>query len=349
MDKPSITVTVNKPLTVQAANTAPKIETSESVSDNQQSAEPRTKIDIQNKIMDDVPQSKAALLHLYQVTPLPINNTVSGQALEAVNGQRLALYQRQLRRNELFYTAPPHIRPTYLVQELKKQFLEFDQYHMVQALDEQAVIDLDKVQLMWQQLHIVDDLINDIVRRMPAQKPVGWQLVSGSKNHLKLPTVGRLRDTESIADQGSINSYVLGHFGVMSYTFDRAFFIGHIIGYLFCCYYFAHLSITYGVTPLPQKSVPDYQFASLDTAKVVRLLQSIDEQSKRRVYQLAVYCARISGYKLDKYVEKLLITQVNDFDKKQQVEDLDMLLVHGIMPANQVSRSRKNSDDNKGG
>ena len=279
-----------------------------------------------------MPKTKAELIALYQTEALEINNSVQAKEMEKVAKQRVALYQHQLKRTEFFYTINPLLRPTYMVQTLKSQFIEYQQFQMARALDQRGIIDLDKNEMMWQQLHIVDDLIADIVHHMPAQQPVGWQLTSVNRNHLKFPTVGRLRDKDSVADQASLNSYVLGHFGVMSYTYDRGYFIGHVLGYLFCCYYLAHLSIAYGVTPLPENVVPDYKYASLETAKLVRLLHSVDVYCKRRIYQLAVLCARLSCYQLDKYIEKMLIAEVNEFDKKQQIEHLDALFTQGIMP-----------------
>ena len=47
---------------------------------------------------------------------------------------------------------------------------------------------------------------------------------------------------------------------------------------------------------------------------------------------MAVLCARLSCYQLDKYIEKMLIAEVNEFDKKQQIEHLDALFIQGIMP-----------------
>ena len=279
-----------------------------------------------------MPKTKAELIALYQTEALEINNSVQAKEMEKVAKQRVALYQHQLKRTEFFYTINPLLRPTYMVQTLKSKFIEYQQFQMARALDQRGIIDLDKNEMMWQQLHIVDDLIADIVHHMPAQQPVGWQLTSVNRNHLKFPTVGRLRDKDSVADQASLNSYVLGHFGVMSYTYDRGYFIGHVLGYLFCCYYLAHLSIAYGVTPLPENVVPDYKYASLETAKLVRLLHSVDVYCKRRIYQLAVLCARLSCYQLDKYIEKMLIAEVNEFDKKQQIEHLDALFTQGIMP-----------------
>lgn len=322
MASPSITVTVSKTQTDDTDN---------------QNAVPNSEVlpEIEPISVEEPaqpPKTKDELIALYRTEPLALNNSVNSKELEKVAAERVALYQRQLRRTALFYTSNTSIRPTYMVQALKTQFVEYEQYQMVRALDQRGILDLDKIETIWQQLHVVDDLIVDIVRHMPAQKPVGWQLTSVNKNHLKLPTVGRLRDTETIADQSSLNSYVLGHFGVMSYTYDRAYFVGHVMGYLFCCYYLAHLSIAYGVTPLPESTVKGYDYSSLDTAKMVRLLQTVDVHCKRRIYQLAVLCARLSCYQVDKYVEKLLIAEVNEFDKKQQIAHLDMLLIKGLMP-----------------
>ncbi|UNK05107.2 hypothetical protein MN210_14015 [Psychrobacter raelei] len=325
MPQSSVTITVQKASGAEANN--------ESKQEAKQA--PVIADDEQLGVADAVikpPASKAELLALYQVDALPINNAIQPKELEKVAQLRVELYQQQLKRTEFFYTVKPELRPTYMVQALKPQFIEYQQFQMARALDQRGLIDLDKTDMMWQQLHIVDDLIADIVYSMPAQNPVGWQLTSVNKNHLKLPTVGRLRDNDSVADQGSLNSYVLSHFGVMSYTYDRAYFIGHVLGYLFCCYYLAHLSIAYGVTPLPSDTVADYDYASLDTAKLVRLLHSIDVHCKRRIYQLAVLCARLSCYQLDKYIEKMLIAEVNEFDKKQQIDHLDLLLSRGIMP-----------------
>ena len=318
----------NRSITITAQIKAKDDVSSEPVTAQQEEVEA---IDVVDKPMA-MPKTKAELITLYQTEALEINNSVQAKEMEKVAKQRVALYQHQLKRTEFFYTINPLLRPTYMVQTLKSQFIEYQQFQMARALDQRGIIDLDKNEMMWQQLHIVDDLIADIVHHMPAQQPVGWQLTSVNRNHLKFPTVGRLRDKDSVADQASLNSYVLGHFGVMSYTYDRGYFIGHVLGYLFCCYYLAHLSIAYGVTPLPENVVPDYKYASLETAKLVRLLHSVDVYCKRRIYQLAVLCARLSCYQLDKYIEKMLIAEVNEFDKKQQIEHLDALFTQGIMP-----------------
>ena len=280
----------------------------------------------------DAKLSKAELLASYSVSALPLqtlndtaNNTKAAE-------QRLRLYQQQLQRTKQLYMASADIRPTYLVQHLKSQFDEYQHYQMSKELDKRGVVDIDALNRLWQQLHIVDDIIEDIVRTMPAQKPVGWQITTQGRNFLRFPTVGRLRQDEPVADQGSINSYVLGHFGVMSYTYDRGYYIGHVLGYLFCCYFCAHLTIAYGVTPLSRSMVLGYDYVSLETPKMVRLPQTLDTHCKKRVYQLAVICARLSYYATDKRIEKMLIAEVNDFDKKLQQHHLDLLLQQGIMP-----------------
>lgn len=247
--------------------------------------------------------------------------------------QRVSLYRTQHDRTRLLYMASAATRPTYLVQTLKSQFAEHQQYLLAQQLDKRGLMDNDGVERLWQQLHVVDDIIADIVRHMPAQQPAGWQLTAqDGRNPLCFATVGTLKNSKPIRDQGSLNSYVLGHFGVSSFTYDRGYYIGHVVGYLFSCYFCAHLSISYGVTALGPQVVSDYEYASLETPHMVRLLQGLDGYCKKRIYQLAVICARLSVFASDKRIERMLIAEVNDFDKKLQQQHLDVLLLQGLMP-----------------
>ena len=247
--------------------------------------------------------------------------------------QRVALYRTQHERTRLLYMASAATRPTYLVQTLKSQFAEHQQYLLAQQLDKRGLMDTDGLERLWQQLHVVDDIIADIVRHMPAQQPAGWQLTTqDGRNLLCFATVGKLKNSKPIRDQGSLNSYVLGHFGVSSFTYDRGYYIGHVVGYLFSCYFCAHLSISYGVTALGPQVIADYDYASLETPYMVRLLQGLDGYCKKRIYQLAVICARLSAFASDKRIERMLIAEVNDFDKKLQQQHLDVLLLQGLMP-----------------
>ena len=251
----------------------------------------------------------------------------------SVAEQRLALYRAQHERTKLLYMASADTRPTYLVQTLKSQFAEHQQYLLAQQLDKRGLMDTDGLERLWQQLHVVDDIIADIVRHMQAQQPAGWQLTTqDGRNPLRFATVGKLKHGKPILDQGSLNSYVLGHFGVSSFTYDRGYYIGHVVGYLFSCYFCAHLSISYGVTSLGQQVVADYDYATLETPHMVRLLQGLDGYCKKRIYQLAVICARLSVFASDKRIERMLIAEVNDFDKKLQQQHLDVLLLQGLMP-----------------
>ena len=247
--------------------------------------------------------------------------------------QRVALYRTQHERTRLLYMASAATRPTYLVQTLKSQFAEHQQYLLAQQLDKRGLMDTDGLERLWQQLHVVDDIIADIVRHMPAQQQAGWQLTTqDGRNPLCFATVGKLKNSKPIRDQGSLNSYVLGHFGVSSFTYDRGYYIGHVVGYLFSCYFCAHLSISYGVTALGPQVIADYDYASLETPYMVRLLQGLDGYCKKRIYQLAVICARLSVFASDKRIERMLIAEVNDFDKKLQQQHLDVLLLQGLMP-----------------
>ncbi|MGO1250686.1 hypothetical protein, partial [Psychrobacter sp.] len=179
----------------------------------------------------------------------------------SVAEQRVALYQNQHERTRLLYTAAAGTRPTYLVQTLKSQFTEYQQYLLSQQLDKRGLIDTDGLERLWKQLHVIDDIIADIVLHMPAQQPAGWQLTTqDGRNPLCFATVGKLKYDKTIRDQGSLNNYVLSHFGVSSFTYDRGYYIGHVVGYLFCCYFCAHLSISYGVTALGRQVVSDYDY-----------------------------------------------------------------------------------------
>lgn len=280
--------------------------------------------------------TKSELLALYDVEANPVVVGTDSLSNKKVNQQRLELYHSQYERTKQLYLATESIRPTYLVQSLKHQFKEYEHYKMSTELDKRGAIDIEDLKQLWQQLHIVDDIIVDLVQRMPAHQPVGWQVNSQGNNYMRLPTVGRLRSGDPIADQTSLPSYVLGHFGVMSYTYDRGYYIGHVLGYLFSCYYFSYLSINYGVTALSEKSVTDFEYVSLKTPYLVRLLQTLDGESKKRIYQLAIICAKLSVYATDKRIEKLLITEVNDFSKKEQKRDLERWLAEGVMPVQEI-------------
>ena len=267
------------------------------------------------------------------------NQLAAHQTLSTANtetnvaAQRVALYHAQHERTRQLYMASAATRPTYLVQTLKTQFAEYQQYLLAQQLDKRGLMDTDGLERLWQQLHVVDDIIEDIVRHMPAQQPAGWQLTTqDGHNPLRFATIGKLKHGKPILDQGSLNSYVLGHFGVSSFTYDRGYYIGHVVGYLFSCYFCAHLSISYGVTALGPQVVSDYEYASLETPHMVRLLQGLDGYCKKRIYQLAVICARLSVFASDKRIERMLIAEVNDFDKKLQQQHLDVLLLQGLMP-----------------
>ena len=301
-----------------------------------------------DRLVEDMQEehtAKAALLTLFVLPDTEDATTKAGEVAADVDPlstaptessiaeQRVSLYRAQHERTRLLYVASAATRPTYLVQTLKSQFAEYQQYQLAQQLDKRGLMDTDGLERLWQQLHVVDDIIADIVRHMPAQQPAGWQLTTqDGRNPLCFATVGKLKQGKPIRDQGSLNSYVLGHFGVSSFTYDRGYYIGHVIGYLFSCYFCAHLSISYGVTALGQQVVADYEYASLETPHMVRLLQGLDGYCKKRIYQLAIICARLSVFASDKRIERMLIAEVNDFDKTLQQQHLDVLLLQGLMP-----------------
>lgn len=143
-----------------------------------------------------MPLSKAELLALFTMqSDATLSHTDQAQETveSSVAEQRLALYHEQHERTRLLYLAPASTRPTYLVQTLKTQFAEYQQYKLAQQLDKRGLLDVAALEL-WQQLHVVDDIIADIVRHMPAQKPAGWQLTAqDGHNPLRIATIGKLR------------------------------------------------------------------------------------------------------------------------------------------------------------
>ena len=117
------------------AHIVPKSDTnSETIAVEQAQPEQSNSVEIADIPMA-MPNNKAELVRLYQPEPLEINNSVQAKEMEKVAEQRVALYQNQLRRTEIFYTVKPILRPTYMVQTLKPQFVEYQHYQMGGALD----------------------------------------------------------------------------------------------------------------------------------------------------------------------------------------------------------------------
>lgn len=226
-------------------------------------------------------------------------------------------------------TASP-ASPLFYIANKKPQFAETQKLQTALYLNARDVAQLDEIIGLFDNLHVLDDLVMEIVHEMPPQQPVGWQMTSQGLNVLNVPTVGQIRSPNVARGiEQSAAATVLQFFGVASYTQDKALFIGHIVGYLFCCYYFAHLGVAYGVTPISEEVVKDYPYVTLPVPQLVRLLQELDEMVKAKVYQLAVFCAQISEYALDKRIEKMLITEVNSFNKNDMREVLAQRISYG--------------------
>ena len=220
----------------------------------------------------------------------------------------------------------------FYIAQKKSTFVETAKFAIAQNLDVRDVASLDLIQPLFDNLYVVDDLVMAIVATMSPQPPIGWQVASQGLNLLNLPTLGPLPvPNEPRPHEASVAATVLQFFGVASYTQDRGYFIGHVLGYLFCCYYFAQLGIGYGVTPLSEKIAGSYPYQAVTVPELVRLLQAVDETLKSQVYQLAVYTAQMSEYTLDKRIERMLITEVNSFDKQALRDELSQNLTYGGM------------------
>lgn len=242
--------------------------------------------------------------------------------------QRLRLFRQQEAAVNNFYATllsdnHVHGEQLFYLSDRKHQFVELRKLLTAFHLNARDVAGLEQLQRLFENLHVVDDLLLQVVEAMPPQRPLGWQLVSLGQNLLNLPTTTPLRTpTEARGIEQSLAASILQFFGVGCYSVDKGYFVGHILGYLFCCYYFAHLGVNYSVTPLKEFVAHHYPYQCVEVVQLIRLLQETDETLKTKVYQLAVFAAQISDYAIDKRIEKMLITEVNSFNKQDYREEL---------------------------
>lgn len=250
------------------------------------------------------------------------NPPVSQTMLEPPE-QRLNLFKKQEQAVQQYYHHREQTQVLFYITSRKTRFVEYKRLQMAYHLNVRDNSSLGQLSLLWQNLYVVDDLVISIVEKMSPQRPVGWQLSSQGMNALNLPTTHPVRVTgEDRVIEHSLASTILQFFGVACFSGDKGYFIGHILGYLFCCYFFAHLNINYGVTPLKEKIALDYPYQWVNVPELVRLLQEVDESLKQKIYQLAVYAAQVSEYAIDKRIEQMLITEVNGFSKRDCRDEL---------------------------
>ncbi len=236
--------------------------------------------------------------------------------------QRRQLFLQQEKAVNDYYAAlfgdhHIHGEALFYLTERKDHYIESQKFKTAMYLDARDVAGIEQLRRLLDSMPVVDDLLLNVVQAMPPQRPIGWQLVSLGQNLLNLPTTTPVRnidDTRTI--EKSVAATILQFFGVACFSGDKGYFIGHILGYLFCCYYFAHLNIGYSVTPLKETIAHHYPYQWVAVPQLVRLLQQTDEALKRQVYQIAVYAAQVSDYAIDKRIEKMLITEVNSFNKQ---------------------------------
>ncbi|MFW2176599.1 MULTISPECIES: hypothetical protein [unclassified Moraxella] len=240
--------------------------------------------------------------------------------------QRLRLFRQQEQR----VTQCHQNGTAFYISQKSAQFKELHKLQTAHYLNSRDTVELGQLMKMVDTLHVVDDLVLGLVSQMPAQRPLGWQMTAQNANLLNLPTVGidpYSPDYRRV--EQSLASTVLQFFGVACYQPNAGYFIGHILGYLFCCYYFAHLGVGYSVTPLKETVVANYPYQWVNVPESVRLLQELDESLKAQVYQLAIYVAQISEYAIDKRIERMLIAEVNSFNKQDLREELSAQLQYG--------------------
>lgn len=244
-----------------------------------------------------------------------------------LHSQFTKIFEAQERAvTEYFENSPPN-QLLFYISSKKHQFVETKKLQVAKYLNMRDNVGLMQLQHLFNNLHIVDDLVMSISHHLPRQRPIAWQILSQQKNLMNLPTVGLLPTSPEFRDiEHSLAATVIQFLGVACYHNDRGYFVGHILGYLFSCYYFAHLGINYSVTPLKEPIIGNYPYQVINVAELVRLLQELDESLKSQVYQLAIYCAQVSEYAVDKRIEKMLITEVNSFNKQDLRDELSVLV-----------------------
>lgn len=260
--------------------------------------------------------------------PAQTKKTVAKTSQELLNEARLTLYVTQ--ENWLRNLLRDKPSKPFVIETLRDNFVETKRFALAESKNLRGLAEMDELYAGFDHLYMVDDMLGDILATMPAQMPAGWEVTSRVRNYLNVATVGVLpAQVPATANHASICAYVLNHFGVASYTNDRAYFIGHIVGYLFICYYFSYLKIQYGVLPMQKNTVKGYDYQVVSIADQVSFIQALDYDTKKTVYRLAVFCAKISLYAIDKVIEKMLIAEVNDFDKNIEIKLLEDMLKYG--------------------
>lgn len=255
----------------------------------------------------------------------PVSGPIARQpsTLAELSARRLRLFRQQENAVGAFYQQlsqryvanSANSEPLFYVAARRERFAEWGKFQTLRHLDVRGIAATDALQTLFDHLHIVDDLLLQVVRRLSPQRPLGWQITSHTPNALNVPTSAPVRQLPYRGIEQSAAATVLQFLGVACFGQDKTYFVGHVAGYLFCCYYFAHLGTHYAATPLKEPIAEHYPYQWVEVAELVRLLQTLDPLLKTQVYQLAVYCAQISEYAIGKQIEKLLISEVNSFDK----------------------------------
>ena len=100
-----------------------------------------------DSVVEKAESSKLSASHSNAVSQTSINANLAASTSESsVAAQRVALYQAQHKRTQQLYLASAMTRPTYLVQTLKTQFAEYQQYLLAQQLDKRGLMDTENLE-----------------------------------------------------------------------------------------------------------------------------------------------------------------------------------------------------------
>ena len=215
-------------------------------------------------------------------------------------------------------------------------------HHKASELQRLAIRELPEVaQLGELDAHyfIVDDLLREVTQACDHLTLYGWIAVSNIANPMGLPAVviqtaaDQLRARKKLGMQPPVTlaSYVLSRLGLCCYSAKGSEFIGTAASFLFVYYFLEHLKLTKRFSALPIIPNLDHEFAPADTIVTVQATRELDIRVKRRVYQLAYFCAEVSKTRVDRLtLQALEQACTSDLDRATEQKQLHERLRFGL-------------------
>ena len=186
---------------------------------------------------------------------------------------------------------------------------------------------------------IVDDLLREVSQATDQLPLHGWIAVSNIANPLGLPAVviltaaDQLRARKKLGLQPPVTlaSYVLSRLGLCCYSAKGSEIIGTAASFLFVYYFLEHLKLTKRFTALPIIPNLDHEFMPADTIVTVQATRELEATVKRKVYQLAYFCAEVSKTRVDRLtLQALDHACASELDRGREQQSLHERLKFGL-------------------